>query len=305
MVIAGACIALAGIGLGAGIAWKAFRRSTSATQEHAEIPETNVALVEVPTLLATHDAGANNGAEEPMGGARGRVRGGTANGSNRGDPAPATGGARTSASAGGMMRPSGASNSGVAPVGGTRNASADRESARGARTPGGGDVPSSAGEPSGAERAQSNSGNASAGGGSSASASASASESSGSPPPELGSADPGLQPRGPRRSGYTLGEETDATGTMDPAVFSYVYRHYRSQIAACHSTVARGREVVGTMRVRVRLGEDGRVRRTRVVSDTTNEPALETCVQNAIQTWRYPRPEGGEVEFEYSFGFGH
>jgi hypothetical protein len=92
---------------------------------------------------------------------------------------------------------------------------------------------------------------------------------------------------------------------MDPAVFSYVYRHFRSQISACHATAARASEVVGTMRVRVRLGTDGRVVRTQVLSDTTGSQPLAACIQDRIRTWRYPQPEGGEVEFDYNFGFGH
>jgi hypothetical protein len=112
-------------------------------------------------------------------------------------------------------------------------------------------------------------------------------------------------PQGPSVAGYHQGESTDATGTMDPAVFSFVYRHYRSQITACHSNVGRGQEVVGTMRVRVRLGTDGHVSRTRVMSNTTGSQELATCVQNVIHQWSYPQPEGGEVEFEYNFGFGN
>jgi outer membrane biosynthesis protein TonB len=92
---------------------------------------------------------------------------------------------------------------------------------------------------------------------------------------------------------------------MDPAVFSYVYRHFRSQIAACHSAATRsGAEVAGTMRVRVRLGTDGHVARTRVVSNTTGSEDLARCVEEDVRRWTYPRPEGGEVEFEYNFAFG-
>lgn len=119
--------------------------------------------------------------------------------------------------------------------------------------------------------------------------------------------DPGVVERGPRssRGGFHEGDETDATGTMDPAVFRYVYRHYQSQIASCWSSVSRGTSVAGVMVVRVRIAEaDGRVIRTRVVSDTTRNAALQACVQNSIRTWRYPRPEGGDVEVDYPLRFG-
>ena len=46
---------------------------------------------------------------------------------------------------------------------------------------------------------------------------------------------------------------------------------------------------------RVRIGEDGHVRNTRVISDSAHTPALTRCVQTSVQSWRYPRPEGGEV----------
>lgn len=116
----------------------------------------------------------------------------------------------------------------------------------------------------------------------------------------------GLVERGPRTSqgGYRLGEETDATGRMDPAAFTYVYRHYAPQISACYSSASRNREVNGVVVMRVRIGEDGRVRRTRVVSDTARVPELVECLHNSVRSWRYPQPEGGEVEVDYPMRFG-
>jgi hypothetical protein len=129
------------------------------------------------------------------------------------------------------------------------------------------------------------------------------------PPPLPAGPNPdegGVVERGPRNSsgGFTQGEATDATGTMDPAVFGFVYRHYAPQISACYSSASRGHPVAGIILVRVRIGEDGRVVRTRVLSDSTHEPGLATCVQTSIRSWRYPQPEGGEVEVDYPLRFG-
>ncbi len=116
----------------------------------------------------------------------------------------------------------------------------------------------------------------------------------------------GLIERGPRttRGGVTEGEETDATGRMDPTAFTYVYRHYSPQISACYSSASRNREVNGVVVMRVRIGEDGRVRRTRVVSDTVRVPELVECLHNRVRAWRYPQPEGGDVEVDYPMRFG-
>lgn len=123
----------------------------------------------------------------------------------------------------------------------------------------------------------------------------------------LPEAENGVIERGPRssRGGFREGDETDATGTMDPQAFQFVYRHYQSQIASCWSSASRGTEVSGVMVVRVRIAEaDGHVSRTRVISDSTRNATLQACVQNNIRTWRYPRPEGGDVEVDYPLRFG-
>jgi hypothetical protein len=113
-------------------------------------------------------------------------------------------------------------------------------------------------------------------------------------------------PRGPSAGGYAEGEATDATGTLSPSAFTFVYRHYRSQISSCHSSVTRGgQDVSGIIRVRVRIGVDGHVVRTRILENSTRNEALATCVQERIRTWRYPAPEGGEVEVDYPLGFGN
>lgn len=112
-------------------------------------------------------------------------------------------------------------------------------------------------------------------------------------------------PGTPAGSGFRLGDETDATGHMDPAAFRFVYDHYRSQIASCYSNATRNdTPVSGVIVMRVRIGEDGHVRSTRVISDSARTPALTRCVQTSVQSWRYPRPEGGEVEVDYPMRFG-
>ncbi|MBL8601418.1 MAG: AgmX/PglI C-terminal domain-containing protein [Myxococcales bacterium] len=128
----------------------------------------------------------------------------------------------------------------------------------------------------------------------------------GAAPAPSGPDENGVTERGPRtsRGGYAMGDETDATGRMDPQAFTYVYRHYSPQISSCYSSASRNREVNGVVVMRVRIGEDGRVRRTRVMSDTVRVPELVTCLQNQVATWRYPQPEGGEVEVDYPMRFG-
>ncbi|MDB4931029.1 MAG: serine/threonine protein kinase [Myxococcaceae bacterium] len=105
-------------------------------------------------------------------------------------------------------------------------------------------------------------------------------------------------------TGYRLGDATEATGHMDPAAFRSVYNRYQAQIANCHSSASRNEAVSGVLVVRVRIGVDGSVRNTRIISDSAHSPALTRCVQTSVQSWRYPQPEGGEVEVDYPMRFG-
>ena len=128
------------------------------------------------------------------------------------------------------------------------------------------------------------------------------------PAPVVPAAEPsGLRehvPGTPASAGFRPGDETDATGHMDPAAFRFVYQHYHSQIASCYSSATRNTEVSGVIVVRVRVGEDGHVRRTRIISDGIHDATLTRCVQTSIQSWRYPQPEGGDVEVDYPMRFG-
>jgi TonB family protein len=119
-------------------------------------------------------------------------------------------------------------------------------------------------------------------------------------------AENGVIERGPRvtTGGFHLGEETDATGTMDPRVFSFVYNQKRAQISACYSSSSRSRAVSGVIVLRVRINRQGLVGSTRVISDSVRVPELTQCVQTAVRSWRYPQPEGGEVEVDYPMRFG-
>jgi TonB family protein len=160
-----------------------------------------------------------------------------------------------------------------------------------------------------------NSGNAAEGNGSAAGNNGTtAGSSSGTPGGTTGTAggtvpaaaENGVIERGPRvtTGGFHLGEETDATGTMDPRVFSFVYNQKRAQISACYSSSSRSRAVSGVIVLRVRINRQGLVGSTRVISDSVRVPELTQCVQTAVRSWRYPQPEGGEVEVDYPMRFG-
>lgn len=309
LVLGGAGIAVVSLFVGAIGAWRAVKSSRPQTTTAPPLQsESAVALLETPRSLPH--------APDPTGTRGGGARnGGRTNGSGSGGSggAGASGGSENSANTNSGAGHSGGSN-------GATNGGATAPSntgGSGGTTAGGGNGRPSSGSGSTAQTGANGSGSTGGTGGSSAGNTAQngtgGSGSAGSGGGEIGSGgSAGTEvsgtrgPRAPASGGYVEGDSTDATGTLNPSAFTFVYRHYRSQISSCHSSVTRGgQEVNGVLRLRVRIGTDGHVVRTRVLENTTRNEALATCVQNQVRTWRYPQPEGGEVEVDYPFGFGN
>jgi TonB family protein len=95
-------------------------------------------------------------------------------------------------------------------------------------------------------------------------------------------------------------------GTYDAEDFEearQVVRRSQRQLARCYDRELRVDERVrGRLTVRITIGLDGTVLRTRVVGGEVPE-ALEQCVQSAIDHWTFPPPRGGPVQIEIPFHF--
>jgi len=290
-LVAGAMgIAVVSLAIGAVGAWRAVKDSRPQTTLAPPLPEQDnaVALLEMPrSLPRVGDPAAQRAGHSRANGGRATGPATAGNGASAGNGAVENNGAGSSGT--------GAGSAGSAGTGGTH---ASAGSARATRPSGNGSGAT------GSTGSAGSSGSSASNGSGNGAGSGSAAGSSGSGGAIEGSGLSG--PRAPAQNGYVEGEATDATGTLDPAAFTFVYRHFRTQISSCHSSVTRGGQTVaGILRVRVRIGTDGHVVRTSVAENTTNSAVLATCVQNQIRTWRYPSPEGGEVEMEYRFGFGN
>jgi hypothetical protein len=324
LALAGAGIAVVSLLVGAVGAWRAVKASRPQTTTAPPLQsESSVALLETPHSLPHADqssqpatgggrgaggrptqGGGNgggggsggSGSENPGNTNTGAARSGAGAGGNGGAGSPAQGGASATAGSG----PSRTNGGSTASAGSTRPTEGNNN---GAAAGSGGTTASAGNTASAGGSGSSGSSGSSAGSGSAGNTGGGSGEIGGS----AGVEGTGMRgPRAPASGGFVEGDSTDATGTLSPSAFTFVYRHYRSQIASCHSSVTRGgQEVNGVLRLRVRIGTDGHVVRTRVLENSTRNEALATCVQNQVRSWRYPQPEGGEVEVDYPFGFGN
>jgi hypothetical protein len=53
-----------------------------------------------------------------------------------------------------------------------------------------------------------------------------------------------------------------------------------------------------------RIDRQGRVTSSRIGSSTLHNGRVEGCMVRQIRRWRFPQPDGGEVDVDFPFIFG-
>jgi hypothetical protein len=118
---------------------------------------------------------------------------------------------------------------------------------------------------------------------------------------------------GPGASGRARGETRIAVETESPRVNGYlspeqimrVVRQNMAQIRYCYETeLQRQPSLRGRIEVAWRINLQGAVTTSRVGRSTMGNPRVEGCIVRQVRTWRFPQPDGGEVDVHFPFVFG-
>lgn len=95
----------------------------------------------------------------------------------------------------------------------------------------------------------------------------------------------------------------DPSGTLSVQAISAVVQRYQSQIRRCyHRELARSPELEGRIDLNLVIKRDGRVRDIRIRRNDVGEQ-VSSCVVQHVQSWTFPRPDGGEVRITIPFIF--
>ena len=82
-------------------------------------------------------------------------------------------------------------------------------------------------------------------------------------------------------------------GKIDKAAINSHIKARQSAFQRCYLKVARKNpNVGGTLVLRIKIDMSGRAT-ARAVSDQTGDPRLAQCIIKAIQSWGFPKPDGG------------
>lgn len=98
--------------------------------------------------------------------------------------------------------------------------------------------------------------------------------------------------------GYIDGieEEVVVVGGLDRAVIERIIRRNLGDINYCYERRLNARpNLAGVFEAEFFIGANGNVQRSSSSRNTLGDGRLESCINNSIKTWKFPRPVGGTV----------
>ena len=98
--------------------------------------------------------------------------------------------------------------------------------------------------------------------------------------------------------------EAFGTGVLDSNAITSVVKRRSGAIKACYEKqLKRNPKLAGKLKMQFTIQASGRVSAVTVLEDTTGDPAVGSCIKSAMSSWKFPRPDGGEVTVAYPFLF--
>jgi outer membrane biosynthesis protein TonB len=116
--------------------------------------------------------------------------------------------------------------------------------------------------------------------------------------------DAGLAPEPPKKKLVPAGDPWACAGDIAPAEIRRVLGEEQAAVRACYERQLRNNNVLqGSIKLQVRVGNDGKVAATRVGGNLKDND-VKSCVQNVAKNWSFPAPAGGACAvFEAPFNF--
>ncbi len=121
-----------------------------------------------------------------------------------------------------------------------------------------------------------------------------------------GSGGPGAPGRGRGEVSVRVATETPrVSGYLSPEQVMRVVRANMAAVRYCYENeLARQPSLRGRIVIAWRVNREGRVASPRVGSSTMGNARVEGCIVRQVRNWRFPEPDGGEVDISFPFVFG-
>lgn len=124
----------------------------------------------------------------------------------------------------------------------------------------------------------------------------------GTPPPKVEEA-PKEEEAPVRRA--PLPQMQQELGSIDERAVEQTFQQLQTKVEVCHDKGRRQIEyLAGDVKVFLRIDQSGKVRWGYFEETTLGDRATETCILEVYQAATWPKPQGGEAEVRYGFGWG-
>ena len=96
-----------------------------------------------------------------------------------------------------------------------------------------------------------------------------------------------------------------SNGFLSEREIDRVVRRGQANVQYCYeSALQRQPSLAGRVTVSFTIERSGQTRSVRVASSSLGNASVEGCITRQVGRWRFPAPDGGEVQVVYPFIFG-
>lgn len=94
-------------------------------------------------------------------------------------------------------------------------------------------------------------------------------------------------------------------GYLSPEQIMRVVRRNQAAVRYCYENeLQRQPSLSGRIAIRWRIARNGSVTTARIASTSMRNARVEGCIVRQVRRWRFPEPDGGEVDVNFPFIFG-
>ncbi|HEX2569963.1 MAG TPA: TonB family protein [Polyangia bacterium] len=96
----------------------------------------------------------------------------------------------------------------------------------------------------------------------------------------------------------------EVDGSLSPDLVVQTIKSRKSAVIACYErALKRNPGLSGKVVLRFTISSIGKVTSAEIEDDTMGDGEVNKCITSTVKNWRFPAPQGGEVQFAYPFVF--
>jgi outer membrane biosynthesis protein TonB len=122
------------------------------------------------------------------------------------------------------------------------------------------------------------------------------------PPPPTGGGNPPAPP--PPSDQPPPAPRPPASAEIEEDNVRFVVQHHLPQVQSCYErALKQDSRLEGVIELQFTLQPDGSATAAKAVANSTGNEGLASCLSHLVESWQFPRPADGPLDFVYPFAF--